>query len=116
MNATTLQDLVCARWCEFYHPEKQSEERCGSFELLSSLTVSGAQELLAEYQKEEKDGVELDTFLSKIVCESCDYFINWCDYRSKNCDYKAPPCGGLLILRTYLTSGELKLIELLLKP
>ena len=115
MKENYLQDFICARWCDFYHAEKQTKERCGSFKLLKSLNIYKAKKLLNEFQEFKKSRSKLDTFLYQIICESCDYLIDGCDYRDNNCDYKAPPCGGLLILRKYLSSGNLNNIEFLLK-
>ena len=106
MNGESAEKKICQARCNYYKPNRKDEERCRGFELASLLlsekalpTTSGVGPFDPSYKR---------SFLRKVLCERCPFFVDGCDFVSDDGPPGAMPCGGLALISALLKNAAIE--------
>ena len=101
---------LCRTFCTYYKPGKTDDLACQGFLVVHSMITSGRQLPPASPDRLAVPDKRTADVLQERVCGACSF-------REQDCDYiatggTAPSCGGFLVLKHLVASGEITLEDI----
>jgi hypothetical protein len=101
---------VCSTFCTYYRPGKNEDMACQSFVVVQGLIKAGRIRTSGRPGRLAEPDRRTGAILEERVCGACSF-------RAQDCDFiatggSAPSCGGMVLLRHLLGSGEIKISEI----
>ena len=101
MDAHSLNELVCQRFCTYYKPSKKEDLACQGFIVIERLIKKGREITFENPAKNA--GASTKKRLRSEICPSCPFYKDDCDFIMGKAG--SLPCGGFVLLGYLLEAG-----------
>ena len=94
MGKANLQKIICARFCNYYKPDKNEKLACQGFLITAELFRRNKKLNFPETSR--KPAPDIQEELIRHVCNICPFHEHDCDFYELR--EGVSPCGGLIFL------------------
>ena len=104
-----MEKRLCASYCSYYKPSKDSELSCRGMSVVERLMEGGKH---ITFQKSDRACTNAtEEVLVKHMCITCPFYDKDCDF----IQYQgtSPPCGGFILLGQLFESGSISLEDIM---